>query len=206
MQWTKSNGDIVEIRKLMFALPKHAEEGKSTKGFYIIFQADNTSVNEGVYSYYYNNELFNALSDAGNTVTSGYRDTPTEFDLQYYSNITNEEMKSAFINTYGWTHLTDHSLYMNTLSKQVVVNFVFSKKASEKELNAAREYWKVIETYESYHRSNPDIYTIWSRVPENAEITVQVFAEDELVSQDIYGEIENGVIYTEIHYEENIFR
>ena len=68
MQWTKSNGDIVEIRKLMFALPKHAEEGKSTKGFYIIFQADNTSVNEGVYSYYYNNELFNALSDAGNTV------------------------------------------------------------------------------------------------------------------------------------------
>lgn len=204
LQWTRSNGQIIDIRLVRFVLPEHAEENKNVLGHIIVYENIDGN-HEGFYKYYFDENVFNILSDNQNKVSSIYIETPQKYDLSYYSNITNEKMLDTFFQNYAWTQLIDHTVYRNSNLNSVVLNYVFSKKASKKDISSARDYWKSIGLYRSIQvSSNPDVYSLWTRIPKDSEVVIQVFVENTLISQDIYGNIERGIIYEETHYTNDI--
>lgn len=204
MLWTKSSVLDAEIGEINFVLPHYPIEDEQTKGHYIVFNAERPSVNEGLYHYYYSNELFEALSENGKKVSTLYSEQPLKIDLQYFSDLTFEEVESKLISNNSWTHLEEHKLYWNPITQQIAINYIFSKKTPEDELESSRDYWTTMQyIYNSLTNfsSYSDIYNLYERLPKNAEVIIQVYAEDELVSQDVYGDVEDNIVYKVIRYE-----
>jgi hypothetical protein len=46
-----------------------------------------------------------------------------------------------------------------------------------------------------------DIWNVYDNMPKDAEVIIQVYVEDELVSQDIYSDVEKNIIYKVTRYE-----
>lgn len=201
MQWNRSTGEKVKIIELIFVLPKNAEENRNVKGYFAATDTEDNISSEGIYTYYYSDELYNALSESGKTVTTEIHNVASKVDLSYFIDITIDDMQKVFLETYAWTHLIDHNVYWNSVSKQTVINYTFSEKASEKELSAARDYWNSIGIFRNRQNSDSNVNVVWSRIPQNAEVIIQVYIEENLIFQDIYGDIEKGIIYKEIHFQ-----
>lgn len=204
--WTKSAKETTEIGNITFVLPEYPEENKCVKSHYIAYRADNFAVNEGIYTYYFNNDVFEALSENAFTVSTIYNESPVEIDLQYFSDLTVEEMKEKLITYNNWTHLKDHHLYWNPLTEQLIINHMFSSNVSEKELESAKHFWKTMHFVNrdaSVWTMHLDVWNMYNNITKDAETIIQVYVEDELVSQSIYSDIENNLIYKVMRYEKN---
>ncbi len=59
MGWTVPNGEMVEVRELMFVLPEKTETEENVRGFFVVWRTDPGAVTEGIYTYYYAPELTN---------------------------------------------------------------------------------------------------------------------------------------------------
>ena len=84
------------------------------------------------------------------------------------------------------------------------MNHTFSEKASKKELESARDYWKTMQFINrdfSVWTMHLDIWNVYDNMPKDAEVIIQVYVEDELVSQDIYSDVEKNIIYKVTRYE-----
>lgn len=204
MNWTKSSHETVAVGEINFILPHYPIENEQTKGHYIVFQAERPSVNEGLYHYYFSNELFESLSENDKKVTTIDSDSPAEIDLQYFSDLSFKEVESKLISINGWTHLEKHQLCWNPLTRQIAINYYFDGKTPDDELESARDYWNTME-YVFNSLSNfslySDIYNLYERLPRDAEVVIQVFVGDELLSQDIYGDVEDNIIYKVVRYK-----
>ncbi len=200
MTWTRSAVQEFEVSELFFILPKDAEEGKNTKSFYQVRTKDEKVPFEGIFSYYYSDDFFNILSETGQTVSSVYNEEPTDIEIDHFSDITTDEMYDIFFNNTGWTRLEGEKVYWNPLLECVTINHTFSEKASEKQLEDARDYVKVLELYRNASWES-ETRALWNRIPWDADVIIQVYVEDELISQDIYENCENGLYYKETHYK-----
>ena len=204
MQWTKSKAETVDIGQILFMFPEYPEENKNVRGCFGVYHSDRPSVHEGFYTYYFSNESLEALSENGLLVETSNSENPVEIDLQYFSNLTFEEVKEKLITYNNWTHLENHWLGWNPLTKQIVVNHTFSEKASKKEMESARDYWKTMQFINrdfSVWTMHLDIWSVYDNMPKDAEVIIQVYVEDELVSQDIYSDVEKNIIYKVTRYE-----
>ena len=161
-------------------------------------------MNEGIYTYYFNNDVFEALSENAFTVSTIYNESPVEIDLQFFSDLTVEEMKEKLITYNNWTHLKDHHLYWNPLTEQLIINHTFSSNVYEKELESAKHFWKTMHFVNrdaSVWTMHLDVWNMYNNIPKDSETIIQVYVEDELVSQSIYSDIENNLIYKVMRYE-----
>lgn len=199
IDWSEKSGKIEKITRIDFVLPTETEEDMNVKGIFTINSDKGNNMHNRIYTYYCSDDLFNAISEKGKVVKTDYRNSVSEISIDNYQEITVEKMINEYINNYAWTNLVDHSVFWNWEKEQVVINHEFSKTASNEELENARLYDKNIHFYRS--RSFNTIGNSWEEVPEDAEVIIQVYKEKELVSQDIYSDVESGIAYKQVHYE-----
>ena len=61
IKWEIADGEPLQIKLLAFVLSQEAEEGKNVKGYFIISETETIGENEGIYTYYYNEEIINNM-------------------------------------------------------------------------------------------------------------------------------------------------
>ena len=198
ISWITKEGESTEINKIEFILPKEAEENMCIKGIFVLNENVGEQVGNRIYAYYYSDDLFNTISDHGKVVKTIHNNNALDINADKYEEITVLGVRDIYINKYAWTNLKEHRVFWNWKDEQVVINHVFSKEVSEETLGEARDYTSNIELYKGV--SFDVIGNSWSEVPNDAEVVIQVFKESELISQDIYSEVECGIPYQQIHY------
>ena len=99
MQWTKSKAETVDIGEILFMFPEYPEDNKNVRGCFGVYHSDRPGVHEGVYTYYFSNESFEALSEKELSVATSDNEYPVEIDLQYFSDLTFEEVKESIRKT-----------------------------------------------------------------------------------------------------------
>lgn len=57
LQWAKSDGTILDIKRVAFVIPEYTEGGSNVHGFFTISRTENIGINEGVFTYYYPAEM-----------------------------------------------------------------------------------------------------------------------------------------------------
>ena len=88
----------------------------------------------------------------------------------------------------------------NPKTEQLIINHLFSKNATNKELESAKDYWETMEIMRGLSSLHLDIVNTYNNIPENAEVIIQVYLDNQLMSQNIYGDIEGNIIYKTEYY------
>lgn len=199
LKWTKSATEIIDVGHIWFFLPKYTKQDALVKGYCVVFRAgDRPDYSEGVYTYYYSNDVFEALSESGQEVTTILHEKPMVVDVEKSTGITYEAIQPKLIEVNGWTHLREHSVYHN--EECVIINYMFSKNASDKEVESAAKYWNTLQVLRGKWTLYPDMTNLWLNIPVDENVLIQVYKGEELVSQNLYSNIENGIIYREEYY------
>ncbi len=150
-------------------------------------------------------EALNIYITGENEVSSGYELANEQVQPQEtegYENIADEEMLELFQTDYGWTDLANQQLFWDSSNKRVVINYYFEALADEWQMDSAREYGLKTFVFKQQNGiGNPHAYQLWAYPQEITEVVIQVFCNGTMTFQDIYGEIENGIVHTESHYE-----
>ena len=200
MLWTTKKGNSIEITKIEYFLPTEVEENMNTKGIFRVIGNRELPITNPIYAYYYSHNLYNAISESKKSVSTIYSDNALEINVEKFEEITVEKMLDVYRENYLWTDLKEHKVFWNWENEQVVINHVFATGVSEEILDKARGYSINIELYKDV--GFDIIGNSWSEVPNDAEIIIQVFLENELISQSIYSDVESAIPYKQIHYKE----
>ena len=82
------------------------------------------------------------------------------------------------------------------------LSYYFEALADEWQMESAREYGLKTFVFKKQNGlGNSHTYQLWAVTQEITEVVIQVFCNGNLVYQDIYGGIEDGIVHTESHYE-----
>lgn len=200
MLWTTKKGNSIEITKIEYFLPTEVEENMNTKGIFRVIGNRELPITNPIYAYYYSHNLYNAISESKKSVSTIYSDNALEINVEKFEEITVEKMLDVYRENYLWTDLKEHKVFWNWENEQVVINHVFATGVSEEILDKARGYSINMELYKDV--GFDIIGNSWSEVPNDAEIIIQVFLENELISQSIYSDVESAIPYKQIHYKE----
>ena len=198
--WTRTKNQSEDCGEMMFVLPQYPLENKNAKSQFIVYKKDQPSVHDGIYTYYFSDELFASLSQESNLVSTTYYKEPKSIDIACFSDISFEEFKNELIKWNNWTHLKSHQMLWNPKTEQLIINHLFSKNATNKELESAKDYWETMEIMRGLSSLYLDIANTYNNIPENAEVIIQVYLDNQLMSQNIYGDIEGNIIYKTEYY------
>lgn len=123
------------------------------------------------------------------------------YSTESHQNVTAEEMVEIFQTEYGWTDLANQKLFWDETTGRAVINYYFEALADEWQMESAREYGLKTFVFKKQNGlGNSHTYQLWAATQEITEVVIQVFCNGNLVYQDIYGGIEDGIIHTESHY------
>ena len=118
-----------------------------------------------------------------------------------HQDVTAEDMLEIFQTEYGWTDLANQQLFWDETKGRVVINYYFDALADEWQMEAARDYGLKTFVFKKQNGlGNPHAYQLWAATQEIQEVIIQVFCNGNMIYQDIYGGIENGIVHTESHY------
>ena len=118
-----------------------------------------------------------------------------------YQDLTEQEMLEIFRTEYGWTDLANQQLFWGETNDRVVINYYFDALADEWQMDSAKEYGLKTFVFKKQNGiGNPHAYQLWAATEEIKEVVIQVFCNGNMIYQDIYGDIESGIVHTESHY------
>ena len=118
-----------------------------------------------------------------------------------HQDLTEQEMLEIFRTEYGWTNLANQQLFWSETNDRVVINYYFDALADEWQMDSAKEYGLKTFVFKKQNGiGNPHAYQLWAATEEIKEVVIQVFCNGNMIYQDIYGDIEGGIVHTESHY------
>ena len=118
-----------------------------------------------------------------------------------HQDLTEQEMLEIFRTEYGWTDLANQQLFWDEANGRVVTNYYFEAFTDEWQMDSAKEYGLKTFVFKKQNGlGNPHAYQLWAATQEIKEVVIQVFCNGNMIYQDIYGEIEDGIVHTESHY------
>ena len=118
-----------------------------------------------------------------------------------HQDLTEQEMLEIFRTEYGWTDLANQQLFWGETNDRVVINYYFDALADEWQMDSAKEYGLKTFVFKKQNGiGNPHAYQLWAATQEIKEVVIQVFCNGNMIYQDIYGDIESGIVHTESHY------
>ena len=122
-------------------------------------------------------------------------------ETEHHKEVTEEEMLEIFQTEYGWTDLANQQLFWDETNGRVVINYYFEALADEWQMDSAREYgFTTFVLKRQNSLGGPHAYQLWAYPQEITEVVIQVFCNGIMTYQDIYGGIEDRIVYTESHY------
>ncbi len=124
---------------------------------------------------------------------------PAADRAELLSDITESQASDSFYQFYSWTGMNAHQVFWDENSGQLVFNVMFAKSAPSWQLNSAREYG--MNTFLNKRVSNyiPDPYQAMVYGMDIETILIQIYVEDQLLSQDFYSGTREGFTFS--YYE-----